>query len=138
MQFKIGDKISFLNEKGTGVIVNILSGYRFLVKNEDGFEISVSMDEIVPFADKSKYKIDLGINKKWVEEKKDEKEIKPPKLSNDEAWEVDLHLHDLVDTGRIKSDHEKLLCQLKHFRKCMDAAIVHRINKIIFIHGVGI
>ena len=132
MRYKIGDKISFLNEKGTGMITNILSNFRVLVTNEDGFEISVSIDEIVPLIDSSAYKVDA----RKIDEK-DEKEIKPPKLSYDEVWEVDLHLREILDSGREITDHEKLLTQLKYFRRCMDACIAHRIKKIIFIHGVG-
>ena len=130
--FNIGDKVSFLNEKGSGVITNILSNFRVLVMNGDGFEISFPIDELVSVTDKSAYKVDL----KKMEEK-DEKEIKPPKLSYDEAWEVDLHLSEILDSGREMTDHEKLRTQLKHFRKCMDACIAHRIKKIIFIHGIG-
>lgn len=130
MKFKIGDKISFLNQEEKGIITNILSNFRVLVTNEDGFEISVSIDEIVPIADKSAYKVDSKIIKS-----KEEKEVKPPKLAKGEIWEVDLHLREELDT--LKSDHEKLLAQLKYFRRCMDAAIAHRIKKIIFIHGVG-
>ncbi|MBI4931915.1 MAG: hypothetical protein HY841_14230 [Bacteroidetes bacterium] len=130
--FNIGDKVSFLNEQGSGVITNILSNFRVLVTNEDGFEVSVSVDEIVPVTDTSKYKMDS----KMIDAK-EEKDVKPPKLSPDEIWEVDLHLREILDTGREISDHEKLLAQLKYFRKCMDAAIVYRIKKIIFIHGVG-
>ena len=76
------------------------------------------------------------MNRKWKDEK-DEEEVDVPKLAFDEVWEVDLHLHDSIDIGRIVTDHEKLLYQLKYFRKCMDAAIAHRIKKVIFIHGVG-
>ena len=130
--FTVGDRVSFLNEKGSGVIINILNNFRVLVMNEDGFEVSVSIDEIVPVSDTSAYKVD---SKKIVQ--KDEKEIKPPKLTYDEVWEVDLHLREILDTGREMTDHEKLTTQLKHFRKCMDASIAHRIKKIIFIHGVG-
>ena len=134
MKFKIGDKVSFLNEKGSGVISNILNNFRVLVMNEAGFEVSCSTDEIVAVAKKSDYKMDSGINEKWLDQKE---EVKPPKLTHDEAWEVDLHLHELSDTYQQKTDHEKLLFQLNYFRKCMDAAISHRIKKIIFIHGVG-
>lgn len=132
VKFKIGDKVAFLNEKGSGVITNILSNHSVFIMNEDGFEVAVSISEIVPRGNKSDYKVDA----KMIDEK-EEKEVKPPKLSHDEVWEVDLHLQEIVDTGREITDHEKLLAQLKHFRKCMDAAISHRIKKIIFIHGVG-
>ncbi|MBI3503065.1 MAG: Smr/MutS family protein [Bacteroidetes bacterium] len=130
MKFNIGDKVSFLNDKSSGIITNILSNFRVLVTNEDGFEVSVSIDEIVPLADESIYKID----ERKIDEK-EEKKVSPPKLLSNEAWEVDLHLRN--ETENLKTDYEKLLYQLNYFRKCMDAAIAHRIKKIIFIHGVG-
>ena len=132
MTFQIGDKVSFLNNNSKGVVTNILSNFRIMVRNEDGFELSVSVNEIVPASSKSDYKVDA----KKISEK-DEKEIKPPKLSHDEVWEVDLHLRDETESVSIKGDHEKLLYQIKYFKKCMDAALAHRIKKIIFIHGVG-
>ena len=136
MNFKIGDKVSFLNEKGSGIIKNIISNYRVLIMNEDGFEVSYSTEEIVAVGKTSDYKMDSKMNPKWRDQKEEE-DIKPPKLFNDEAWEVDLHLHELIDSYQQKSDHEKLMFQLNYFRKCLDAAIAHRIKKIIFIHGVG-
>ena len=136
MIYKIGDKVSFLNEKGKGVITNILTNYRVLVMNDDGFEISYPANEIVLLSNKSEYKMDSTMNPKWMDGKEEQK-VKPPKLSFEEAWEVDLHLHELVDLNENKSDYEKLNLQVKYFRKCMDAAIAYRIKKIIFIHGVG-
>jgi dsDNA-specific endonuclease/ATPase MutS2 len=136
LQFKIGDKVSFLNEKGSGVITNIVTNFRVLVLNENGFEISCSTDEIVALAKKSDYKMDSAMSAKWHDQK-EQQDVKPPKLENDEAWEVDLHLHELIDAYQQKGDHEKLLFQLNYFKKCMDAAILNRIKKVIFIHGVG-
>ena len=136
MKFKIGDKVSFLNEKGSGIIANILSDFRVTVLNEDGFEISYAIDQLVPLAEKSSYKMNSIMDAKWLEQK-EEQDVTPPHLELDEAWEVDLHLHELIDTNQQKSDHEKLMFQLKYFRKCMDAAIQNRIKKVIFIHGVG-
>ena len=136
MKFKVGDKVSFLNEKGAGVVSNILTDFRVSVLNEDGFEISYSTDQLVPYLDKSKYNITSAQDKKWMEQK-EEQDITPPRLEPDEAWEVDLHLHELLDSNLQKSDHEKLLFQLKYFRRCMDAAFAHRVKKVVFIHGVG-
>jgi len=136
MNYKAGDKVSFLNEKGNGVIINILSNFRVSVLNSDGFEVIYSIQELVPLADKSNYKVDFKSENKWQDQKEEQK-IKPPNLEVDEAWEVDLHLHELIDSYQQKSDHEKLLFQLNYFKKCMDAAFSHRIKKAIFIHGVG-
>lgn len=130
--FNIGDKVSFINEKGGGIIAHILNNYRVLVTNDDGFDVSVSINEIVPVSEKSDYKVDTRmINAK------EEREITMPKLAKDEIWEVDLHLQEILDTGREMTDHEKLLTQLRYFNRCIDVAKAHGIKKMIFIHGVG-
>ncbi|TAL56312.1 MAG: hypothetical protein EPN85_15150 [Bacteroidetes bacterium] len=136
MKFKIGDKVSFLNEEGSGVISNILTDFRVSVLNEGGFEISYLTNQLVPYADRSSYKIDSILAKKWMDQK-EEKEIKPPKLEPEETWEIDLHLHELIDSYQQKSDHEKLIFQLSYFKKCMNTAIMYQVKKVIFIHGVG-
>jgi dsDNA-specific endonuclease/ATPase MutS2 len=132
VQYKTGDKISFLNQPGTGVVKNILSNFRLVVTNEDGFDITVTVKEIVPFKEESVY----TINAKYIDEK-EKHELKLPRLKKEDIWEVDLHLHEITDTRCFMTDHEKLQYQLKYFRKCMDEAVINGIKKIIFIHGVG-
>lgn len=51
--------------------------------------------------------------------------------------EVDLHIEKLRDDFQFLSSTEILEIQLNHFRKCLDAAIVHKLQSIIFIHGTG-
>ncbi len=58
-------------------------------------------------------------------------------LINSHTAEVDLHIGELADDYYLLSPAEMLNIQLDYFMKCMDAAITHHIQKIIFIHGVG-
>lgn len=51
--------------------------------------------------------------------------------------EVDLHIHELVENEAGMSPKDKLDLQLDIFRKEMKSAISDKVNKIIFIHGVG-
>ncbi len=51
--------------------------------------------------------------------------------------EVDLHIEKLRDDHQFLSSSEILSIQLAHFRKSLDAAIVHKLPSIIFIHGSG-
>ncbi len=51
--------------------------------------------------------------------------------------EVDLHIHELIDDPANLEKTEILEFQLAYFRKCLDNAIAHHINRIVFIHGVG-
>jgi hypothetical protein len=51
--------------------------------------------------------------------------------------EVDLHIEKLRDDHQFLNKEEILKIQLDHFHKALDAAIVHKLPSIIFIHGVG-
>jgi hypothetical protein len=53
------------------------------------------------------------------------------------AKEVDLHIEKLRDDHQFLSKDEILKIQLNHFQRALDAAIVHKLPSIIFIHGVG-
>lgn len=53
------------------------------------------------------------------------------------ANEVDLHIEKLRDDHHFLAQTEMLNIQLNYFQQMLDAAIVHQLSKIIFIHGVG-
>jgi hypothetical protein len=51
--------------------------------------------------------------------------------------EVDLHIEKLRDDYQFLNNAEILDIQLAFFRKSLDAAIVHKLDSIVFIHGTG-
>lgn len=51
--------------------------------------------------------------------------------------EVDMHIWKLVSDETSLNKHEKFLTQLDYFNKCLDSAIAHHLDKVVFIHGVG-
>lgn len=51
--------------------------------------------------------------------------------------EIDLHIEKLRDDHQFLNGSEILDIQLAYFRKNLDAAIVHKLSSIIFIHGSG-
>ena len=53
------------------------------------------------------------------------------------AKEVDLHIEKLRDDHEFLANQEMLQIQLDYFRKKLDAAIVHKLESIVFIHGSG-
>ena len=53
------------------------------------------------------------------------------------AKEVDLHIEKLRDDHDFLDKKEMMQIQLTCFKKNLDAAIVHKLESIIFIHGVG-
>lgn len=52
MNFKIGDKVKFLNERGQGVVTRIINKTTVGVTVEDGFEIPYEISDLVPETDK--------------------------------------------------------------------------------------
>lgn len=48
MQFRKGDKVRFLNEKGEGVVTRVLGGGQVMVEVEDGFEFPFLASQLVP------------------------------------------------------------------------------------------
>ncbi|MDA9555338.1 Smr/MutS family protein [Pelobium sp.] len=53
------------------------------------------------------------------------------------AKEIDLHIEKLRDDHDFLDKQEMIEIQLAHFKKNLDAAIVHKLESIVFIHGVG-
>ena len=51
--------------------------------------------------------------------------------------EIDLHIEKLRDDHQFLNKSEMLNIQLNFFKKSLDAAIVHKLDSIIFIHGTG-
>ena len=96
---------------------------RVPVTGEQGWLIQ--LDEPEPLIDPQKLKESFF---KTTEEKIDLE--KPEK-------EIDLHIEKLRNDYRFINDNEILAIQLTCFNKKLDAAIVHQLSEIVFIHGLG-
>ena len=51
--------------------------------------------------------------------------------------EVDLHIHKLTDSNRRMTNYDILTLQLDTAKRQLEFAMRKRIQKIVFIHGVG-
>jgi hypothetical protein len=71
------------------------------------------------------------IKESFFKPAEEKREIEKP------VHEIDLHIEKLQDDHQFLSSAEILNTQLTAFRKALDAAIVHKLPSITFIHGVG-
>lgn len=55
MKFRIGEKVKFLNDTSKGIITGFMNEKIVLVKIEEGFEVPVLKDEIIPTGDSIEY-----------------------------------------------------------------------------------
>ena len=50
---------------------------------------------------------------------------------------IDLHIENLIDSHKGMTNAEIITIQLRHFRKALDEAIVHKLPKFTVVHGIG-
>ena len=101
------------------------NGAKKEVKEINKYAWLLQLDEPAPLIDAQKLKESFfrGTSAK--------QEVKMPEN------EIDLHIEKLRDDHQYLTQSEIINIQLAHFQQTLDAAIVHQLPSIIFIHGVG-
>ncbi len=142
MKFKIGDSVSVLDEDLSGIVKKV-SGNTVFIETEDGFELSFEYDALVinkPASFKNDIFSHTSLNK-VVSEKEQSKRRTQPKVKSKERFqptmEVDLHIGKLIKSSKGMSNHDMLTLQLDTAKRQLEFAINKRIQKVVFIHGVG-
>ena len=136
--FQIGDTVETLDDIIVGVVTQI-DGLNITIESEDGFSLTYSNSELL------KVSGDIKVSNYEVAQIKSEKEIPKkrkveavkPKERNIPKMEVDLHIHQLTNSSRGMSHHEMLNLQMDTAKRQLEFAIRKRIQKVVFIHGVG-
>ena len=137
--FKKGDKVSLKDDAVSGEVISVVEG-TLLVHTEEGFEIPLSPEEVVLIPNNSLVETAIPtVNdlQHKTSRKKTVSKRKKPKEQNQPAMEVDLHVHQLVKKSNHMSPHEILTLQLDTAKRQLDFAIIKKIQKVVFIHGVG-
>ena len=148
--FKPGDRISFIDEVGGGVVLEILGVAHVRVKTDEGFILDRRNREMVLVADQSFYGVtDHQAGMVKANDVRDEKIArrkagnaprigKTAKRPEDKSIAmVDLHLHELVEDKTRLQQGERLKYQLAYFERALEGAIRDGKRKLIVIHGVG-
>ena len=149
MNFKIGDKVRFLNSDGHGIIIKILDSQRVELENNFGFQEEYKISEIVPernqedyetenlaFDNEVKSKINAEkINKKNFDLKRKFRHLE--KYGYKERVVLDLHIENLIDSHHGLSNSAILKIQMTNFKDFLNKSIYKKQRKIVVIHGVG-
>lgn len=137
-KFSIGDKVEVLDEAISGTIQKI-EGDTVILITDDGFPMHY------PATDLIKIEGGISVTNFEVAKIKEEKELPKrrrantikPKERSAPKMEVDLHIHQLVKSSKGLSNYDMLNIQLETAKRQLDFAIGKRIQKVVFIHGVG-
>jgi hypothetical protein len=140
MSLKVGDTVSVLDEDINGVIIKV-DGTSLSIKTDDGFDMEFGVSEVIKTKSMgsqlfSAIDVDTVINEKEATYKRKSIKVKP-KDRTLPAMEVDLHIHQITTSNKHMSNFEMLNLQLDTARHKLEFAIKKRIQKVVFIHGVG-
>lgn len=138
---KIGDTVMIIDDSVEGKIIAIKHKI-ITIKTLEGFEIEYSKNEVVLIPNSNNQLDYESINFEQVlaeKEYKKPKKIKrvKPKERNQPLMEVDLHIHQLVSNEKGLTAHDKLELQLEIAQRKLEFAIHKRIQRVVFIHGIG-
>jgi len=141
MTFKVGDEVEVLDETISGKIVRVENNTA-IISTTEGFELEFLVKELVL---KQRGSLESNIfSKTTLNEavsQKETKKIKVQKVKPKERFQptmvVDLHIHQLINSTKGMSNHDMLTLQLNTAKRQLEFAMRKRIQKIVFIHGVG-
>ena len=138
---KIGDRVEVLDESISGVI-SLLEHGNVTIVTSDGFEMKYTEKELI-LANSSLSNFDLIpndistiISEKTPKKNRNSKRIKP-KDRKLPPMEVDLHIHKLIPKTKGLDNYEMLNIQLDTVKRQLEFAFSKKIQRIVFIHGVG-
>ena len=147
MQVEVGNKVKFINEDLEGEIKSIISKNQVLVDCSDGFEHTVSINELVIIGEDNQliYNVDEAevatkIRSDQTSKKNTSflsKYTDTNKYRLEGVLEIDLHLEKLVEFPGKLEDWQRLHTQMQHVKNALSAAKNKNIRRIVFIHGVG-
>ena len=138
---KKGDLVETVDDAIKGVVLSVKNDTVTLL-SEDDFEMQFEISELVVIntriSDSELLPEDTNslLAEKDTSKPKKSTRIKP-KLRSQPAMEVDLHIHMLVKSTRNMENHEILTIQIDTAKRQLDFAIRKRIQRVVFIHGVG-
>jgi hypothetical protein len=140
--FKIGDYVSVLDDVLYGQIISV-SKDSATILTQDGFELDFYKKELVKQDDNKSFikhifkndSIHAVVSEKEVKKRK--AVIKKAKERYEPTLEVDLHIHHLTNSTKGMTNHDMLTLQLDTAKRQLEFAIRKRMQKVVFIHGVG-
>lgn len=137
MQFSIGDKVLFKRENLKGRVVKINSHYKLTVLSKDGFEINVSVKDLVKIEEGTDKADSYGevLYPKDISSGVIKSRIKKHRSQN--VLKVDLHIELLTSNYHHMDNFEIMQIQLNECSRNIEIALNSKITKIEIVHGIG-
>ncbi|SFS49185.1 hypothetical protein SAMN04487906_0527 [Zhouia amylolytica] len=138
MKFEVGDLVEVLDDAIKGKVIAVQND-NITIETDEGFEISLKAGELIKLSEDSYTVSNIeafrALNEKEVQKRKPVRVNKREKQQP--PMEVDLHIHQLTSSTKGLTNHDMLTLQLETAKRQLEFAIRKRIQRIVFIHGVG-
>jgi dsDNA-specific endonuclease/ATPase MutS2 len=141
VKLQVGDKVSAIDELMEGRVIAVVKD-RVHVKTRDGFTLEFSEKELIKMDRNLTFDINANVpTESILKDKESVKRKNTPvpskKERNAPAMEVDLHINQLIKSTRGMDNYDMLNLQLDTAKRQIEFAIQKRIQRVVFIHGVG-
>lgn len=140
MKLQEGDKVSAIDELMEGLVIAVVKD-KVVVKTRDGFTLEFSEKELIKIDKNLTFDYNTFATESFLKDKESVKRKNTPAPSKKErnapAMEVDLHINQLIKSTRGMDNFDMLNLQLDTAKRQIEFAIQKRIQKVVFIHGVG-
>ena len=134
-----GDWVEVLDDSLSGEVVSI-EGNQVTLQTSDGFQLVFDEREVIRIPNGTGLEIDrVSLREALAKEQSAERKKGKTPRSKDRnlPMEVDLHIHQLTNSTKSKEPFDLLNLQIETAKRQLDFAISKRIQRIVFIHGVG-
>lgn len=137
--FRTGDRVQMIDELTEGEVLDV-EGQILRLRTQDGFEIEVPVSEVVHLPDTGALALDVPAftgSAKEKEQPRKHKGMRPRKARQNPPMVVDLHIEKLLADTRGMTTFDILNYQVDTARGQLEFAMRKRIQRVVFIHGVG-
>ena len=133
-----GDRVQLLDQLVEGVVLEA-GPERLRLQTDDGFEIEVGIREVVPVPPAGLWPPDVPdvVPTPSEEPRPRKKGGSIRKKRQPPPMEVDLHVEKLLSDTRGMTTFDILNYQMDTARRQLELALRKRIQRVVFIHGVG-
>ena len=138
-KFRAGDRVQMIDELTGGVVLDV-EGQILRLRTEDGFEIEVPVTEVVHLPESGELPLDLPAFSASIKEEEGPRHRRARgsrKERQNPPMVVDLHIEKLLTNTRGMTTFDILNYQMDTARSQLEFALRKRIQRVVFIHGVG-
>jgi len=139
MNINPGDIVETIDDSLKGRVLSVKNDI-VKIETDEGFEIEAGIGEIIKIANTdtihvSNHEIFNALTEKKLSEKRTKLSSKREKVVP--PMEVDLHIRQLINSTKGMTNYDMLTVQLDTAKRQLEFAIKKRVQKVVFIHGVG-